>query len=130
MTEPNKGGAVRLAAASATLSLSLLAVMVGCDQLTQQKPPAPVAKTKPRPTNMAHRFVLTKLDGGVAFDTQTGQICKTWGWEPTGKPAAVDPSSGMVPQRSFGEFAPTCLSLYQQYPSSPDSAIEAISDEN
>lgn len=74
-------------------------------------------QAKPEPPRPGlHRFVLTK-DASVAFDTQTGQICKTWGWEPTGKPLDADPVSGNRPQRQFGEFAPTCLSLYQMYPS-------------
>lgn len=59
-----------------------------------------------------HRFQLTKFAGGVAFDTQTGQICRTWDWEPSGKP------SDTGAQRSFGEYAPTCLDLYNRFPTS------------
>lgn len=76
---------------------------------------------------VAHRFVLTKFDGGVAFDTQTGQICKTWEWQPIGEPAKAD-ANGNRAQRAFGEFAPTCLSLYQEYPSGTDSGAVIADD--
>ena len=76
-----------------------------------------------------HRFVLTKFNGGVAFDTQTGQICRTWDWESGGEPAKSDPKTGFTPQRVFGEFAPTCLSLYQQYPSGTNPQSESLPDE-
>jgi len=119
---------VRLATMSATLMM--FAVLVGCDQLTQQKSPAPAAKAKPRPNNMAHRFVLTKLSGGVAFDTQTGQICRTWDWAPGGKPPKPN-DNGVVLQQSFGDLAPTCVSLYKEYPSgSVDSQVEAVSEDS
>lgn len=108
---------------------AILAVTVGCDQVTQQKPSAPVAKAKPsRQTSAAHRFVLTKFDGGVAFDTQTGQICRTWDWAPGGEPATPN-DKGIRLQRSFGELAPTCISLYTEYPSSADSVIETVSED-
>ena len=101
---------------------------IGCDQLLQQqKPAAPVAKSKETRV-AAHGFVLTKVDGGVAFDTQTGQICRTWDWQPIGKSAQIDPSTGNTPQRAFGEFAPTCISLYAKYPSGTESGPEVISE--
>jgi hypothetical protein len=118
-----------------TLLLTLLATMVlmGCDQLSQPQKattPTPTPKAKVNRVAAAHRFVLTKFNGGVAFDTQTGQICRTWDWELTGKPAKPDPSSGTVPQREYGELAPTCLSLYQQYPSGADSGTEVVLDDS
>jgi hypothetical protein len=76
-----------------------------------------------------HRFVLTRTDYDVAFDTQTGQICRTWAWQPLGKPAKPDPESGNAPQRKFGEYAPTCLSLYQTYPSGTNPESESLLDE-
>lgn len=90
------------------------------------------ASTKPsvqRPP--LHRFVLTRypIDAGVAFDTQTGQICRTWEWQPGGKAATPDPDNGTTPQRQTGEFAPTCLSLYQKYPSGPGEGIQTVEDQ-
>jgi hypothetical protein len=76
-----------------------------------------------------HRFVLTRESGDVAFDTQTGQICRTWEWAPVGKAPKPDPESGNRAQRSFGEFTPTCLSLYQRYPSGVNNQSEALADE-
>lgn len=57
----------------------------------------------------AHRFVLAKIptDDGVAFDTQTGQLCRTWDWKPVGRHAEPD-KTGTTPQLSIGEFAPAC----------------------
>jgi hypothetical protein len=76
----------------------------------------PVAQKPP-----LHRFVLPRFpaDDGVAFDTQTGQICKTWAWSPVGANPKPDPVTGNTAQRLIGEFAPTCLSLYEKYPSGP-----------
>lgn len=116
-----------------TLSVALLAIVLsGCDELnqTQQKTPAPAPAPKVKANRVAvHRFVLTKFDGAVAFDSQTGQICRTWEWQPVGKAAKPD-ENGSVPQRAYGEYTPTCLSLYQQYPSGTDSGAEVISDDS
>src|SRR5437879_4640274 len=90
-----------------------------CDQSTQQKSATTVRKQH---AGVSHRFVMTKFDGGVAFDTQTGQICKTWVWEATGKPQKADTSGNVLP-RTFGEFSPTCLSLYEKYPSGDDTSL-------
>lgn len=117
------------------VSVILLAAVAGgisgCDQLidTQKaKPIKPVAVPKENRVPV-HRFVLTKFDGGVAFDTQTGQICRTWDWQPGGKPEKANPETGWRPQRTFGEFAPTCLSVYQQYASGMNPQSESIPDE-
>jgi hypothetical protein len=68
-------------------------------------------------TPSAHRFQQSKSDMDLAFDQQTGQLCKTWDWYPaTG--AAKPLSSGMTPQRQHGEFAPLCVSVYRNFPSS------------
>jgi hypothetical protein len=115
--------------------IALVFLLQGCDELQQQThqqptaPPTPAQKSKVNRV-AAHRFVLTKFNGGVAFDTQTGQICRTWDWSLSGKPATPDPVSGIVPQRSYGELAPTCLSLYQQYPSGADSGTEVVVDDS
>jgi hypothetical protein len=120
---------VRLSSMSAILVM--LAVLVGCDQPTEQKQKqvTPVAKAKPpRQASLAHRFTLTKFDGGVAFDTQTGQICRTWDWEPGGESAKPN-AKGIVLQRSFGELTPTCISLYTQYPSGSELIVETAPEE-
>jgi hypothetical protein len=106
-----------------TLAALALAQQSGCDFSSTK--PVPAAKAiAPKPP--LHRFVLPRFpaDDGVAFDTQTGQICKTWGWEPVGKATTPDPVTGNSPQRIIGEFAPTCLSIYEKYPSGVgDSAV-------
>src|SRR5208282_3742613 len=102
------------------LFVLFLLPIVGCDDIAKQAGYVP-AKTSAKPTpapaprHPIHRFVLTQ-SGGVALDTQTGQICKTWDWEPIGKQPAPDPVSGTVAPRAFGEFSPTCISLYNSYP--------------
>lgn len=111
-------------------------VQAGCGKALQdlglQAKPAPtksLATMKP-PANRApvHRFTLTRGDGGVAFDTQTGQICKTWEWVPVGKTPTEDTNAGGR-QRIFGEFAPTCLSLYTIYPTGSSDNFEFIPDD-
>ncbi len=101
--------------------------LLGCDQLTSTPNNKPT-KTVTTKENRApvHRFVLTRNESDVAFDTQTGQICRTWEWTPIGKAPKADPETGNSPQRKFGEFAPTCISLYQQYPSATNPQSESI----
>lgn len=106
------------------LAIPLLAVTLLQNQSCNQQKPA--ATTKRERIGVAHRFMLTKFDGGVAFDTQTGQICRTWNWHLMGKPAQAD-ATGTMPQRSLGEYAPTCISLYQDYPSGSAGA-EVVSE--
>lgn len=95
-------------------ALFLAVCLSGCDQLT----PKPIITMK-IPDQDEHfpvrRFELVGHDANVAFDTQTGQLCKTWDWQPSGKPSKPDPESGGFPQRSLGEYAPTCLSLFIQW---------------
>lgn len=79
--------------------------------------PAPAKRTTSHPT---HRFALAQPLKDVAFDTQTGQLCRTWDWEVMAKPSTPD-KSGDVPERRVGELAPTCLSLYEKYPTEGDS---------
>ena len=114
-------------------NLLILIAMVGlcgCEELTQtaSKPTKPVRVVIENRVPV-HRFILTRFDGGVAFDTQTGQICRTWDWRPSGKVAKPDPETGWTPQRTFGEFAPTCISVYQQYASGTNPQSEEIPDE-
>jgi hypothetical protein len=95
-------------------ALLLALCLFGCDQLT----PKPTVTVK-IPDQDEHfptrRFELVTHDADVAFDTQTGQLCKTWDWQPMGKVSKPDPITGGSPQRKLGEFAPTCLSLFIQW---------------
>src|SRR5271163_439017 len=94
-------------------AIFVLSQQSACDFSSPKSPPA-----KLTPKAAPHRFVLTRLpDEGVAFDTKTGQICKTWAWSPGGKAPDPGPTSGNFPQRMVGEFAPTCLYLCEKYPS-------------
>ena len=67
-----------------------------------------------RKTHPLHRFVLAAPLKDVAFDTQTGQLCRTWDWSISGEVKAD--TEGHVPERKIGELTPTCLSLYESYP--------------
>jgi hypothetical protein len=109
--------------------LSAFVGLSGCDELNQtpNKPVKAVAAKKDNRVPV-HRFVLTRNDFDVAFDTQTGQLCRTWDWSPLGKPSKPDPDTGGSPQRKFGEFAPTCLATYVQYPSGTDPQSESMLD--
>jgi|SRR5579872_700617 len=86
----------------------LLAIMAStCD--SKQEP-------KPAPPGL-HRFTLTHSTEDVAFDTQTGQICRTWDWVPVGGPMPADPVTGVAPQTKWGQSTPLCITLYKQHPS-------------
>jgi hypothetical protein len=110
--------------------IGLLFLSEGCDQFQQAQQPK-AAKTQILKENRVpvRRFILTKFNADVAFDTQTGQICKTWEWEPTGKLTPQQEASGVHPPRAFGEFSPTCISLYTQYPSGVGTTSEVLPDE-
>jgi hypothetical protein len=110
----------------ATIALFAFIQQSGCDN-SPAKTSAPKAVGLKPPL---HRFVLTRYpaDAGVAFDTQTGQICRTWEWSPSGPAPEPDPTTGNAPQRSIGEFAPLCLSIYTQYPSGPGDGGSAVED--
>jgi hypothetical protein len=114
-------------------AFAAIVVLSGCDDLnpsqTSNKPPAKMVAAKKDERAPVHRFVLTRYDSDVAFDTQTGQICRTWDWSPIGKVPKPDPDSGSSPQRKFGEFTPTCASLYQQYPSATSPESESLPDQ-
>ena len=111
---------------SVMFALSVL-MSVGCDNLNRkqdQKKDTIASKPKPKaPRTPLHRFVLTRAED-VAFDTQTGQICRTWTWQPVGKAPAPDPVTGGAPSRKFGEFAPLCLDIYTLYPSGFEESLE------
>ena len=88
--------------AFAVLSFAVLLFQVdSCD-----KP-----KPAPKPSKITYpirRFEHSAgTDSGLAMDTLTGQLCKTWEWVYTSPNA---PSHDM-------QTLPTCLSLFNDYPS-------------
>lgn len=106
------------------VAVSILAlVLFGCDAINPPKK-ATEKKAAHTPT---HRFsVISRFGGDVAFDTQTGQLCRTWNWTlPNIKPD----STGRVDQIKLGQLAPTCLSLYQMYPSQADDSAVVVQDD-
>src|SRR5215469_10009797 len=84
---------------------------MACDQLTKE------TETSPRPVeNRSHpigRFEkLQNFRVDVALDTQTGQLCKTWGWASTNR-NNPDPYENL----------PTCESLYKNFPPVEEQSI-------
>lgn len=86
-------------------SLLLYQQSNGCDQ-TQTQPKVGPAKMERPPI---HRFENVSLPSspGVALDTVTGQLCRTWEWVYREKNA---------PGRGGLDTLPTCLSIYQGTP--------------
>jgi hypothetical protein len=82
--------------------------LAGCDKF--EKPEVPVKVEQSVEQFPVRRFEILQHDADVAFDTQTGQICRTWEWH-VGQTALKE----NTPERNFGETAPTCLSLYITY---------------
>jgi hypothetical protein len=108
-----------------------LGQMPSCDS-NQPKPLAAPSKSIAKVRPPLHRFVLTRFptDAGVAFDTQTGQICRTWEWVPSGPNVSLDIlSRAKKSDIRIGEFAPTCLSLYEKYPSGPGDGTSVTEDQ-
>ena len=96
------------------VALSCMVFLVGCEALNLNN--SKDIRTK-RIEAPLRRFEMMQLGAGdVAFDTKTGQLCRTWDWQTTGKGPAPDPNTGLVPQRRLGEFTPTCITLYKNYP--------------
>jgi len=107
----------------AALLLIALIPLIGCDDLAKEFGYAPVSKTPKLSKQSAnaspsHRFVLSRVIN-VGFDTQTGQLCRTWDWEPI-RPAQMNPKTGETPEALPGDQTPTCFSLYQKYPTRID----------
>jgi hypothetical protein len=100
------------------LFASILALQ-SCEVPTQQKK-EPVKAAAPRPG--LHRFILTRFGIDVALDTQTGQLCRTWDWTPTSEAPRTNPLAEVKP----GQYAPLCLTLYQQYPSGTGEPMSII----
>jgi hypothetical protein len=121
-------GCIALGVAAAILSLT------ACDDIARQfgyVPAKSAVSTQKRPSappTPIHRFAVLQHDYGVAFDSQTGQVCRTWDWSVLGKSAKPD-AEGALPQRQFGEFAPTCVSLYRDYPSVGSRTADSEADE-
>lgn len=121
------------ARAASSLLLAMLLPTIGCENPdsnhSQKKAAEPKTKSA-RPSTQRqplHRFVLTRISADVAFDTQTGQICRTWDWQPI-QAAKPDPVTGTQPQTKLGQFAPTCLSLYNEFPSGTDDGLSPTPD--
>ena len=100
-----------------TACLALLLIQNDCDTNKTAAPAAPAKRITSHPT---HRFALAQPLKDVALDTQTGQLCRTWDWQVIGEANKPD-QSGNFPERKVGELTPTCLSLYQQYPTEGNS---------
>jgi hypothetical protein len=95
----------------------LFLLLQACDNVTPQKKAAATSE-RIQPSRLGlHRFVLTRIGTDVAFDTQTSQICRTWDWLPAAGVQKSNPYAEVKP----GQFAPTCLSLYQKFPSGVES---------
>lgn len=108
-----KGGIIR------AIGIPVLLVLGGCDQTTPATANTAIQKPRARAQNVVHypthRFVQESFNPGVAFDTQTGQICRTWAWSPMGKAPKEDPATGGSPERMLGEYSPTCIDVYNTY---------------
>jgi hypothetical protein len=132
--EPRTISAVRMRSVVLMFVMPLIA-LVGCDDMAKgfgYVPAKPDTRPRAKQERLSptHRFILTRYGANVALDTETGQLCRTWDWQPTGKGVKTDPFTGANPERMFGEFTPTCLLLYQQYPTmgSSNDAV-AITEE-
>lgn len=105
-----------------------LLFLSGCDDLANQagyeKSPA---KKQPSLSTPTHRFVPYSHNDDIAFDTQTGQMCRTWDWSPVAPVARATPEGGF-PERKAGEFAPTCLTLFKQYPTTGNAGVGIVQD--
>jgi len=97
------------------LALCLFLVTIQSDCSSEQKKDAPPKQALQQPNELTHRFTLVPQDIDLAFDTETGQLCRTWDWTPLA-PEPKTTKEGRTPQRKVGEFTPTCLSIYQQVP--------------
>ena len=106
-----------------------------CNTPVQDKSPAspernehrkalPLGQPPEQPHPAVHRFELTPHSYDVAFDTQTGRICRTWDWGVSGTGSAPDPVSGKTSERKWGEFSPTCLDLYREHLSGPGGTVK------
>jgi hypothetical protein len=93
----------------------------GCDA-TKRDSPKPTQSSQGDTTQRPiRRFELTSVGFDIAFDTQTGQLCRTWDWNLKG-PNTVAPESKVT------AVAPLCSKLYSQY-SVADTGVAASGGE-
>jgi hypothetical protein len=125
MLPPMCGVNVLRAATSIAVAVTLL-LLSACDDLSKQpgNEKSPAAK-QPILSTPTHRFVPYSHNDDIAFDTQTGQMCRTWDWSPVA-PAAKATPEGSFPERKAGEFAPTCLTLFKQYPTTGNVEVGIV----
>jgi len=110
------------------LTVTLLFV-AGCDDLAKEFGYYKSQPVKPQAlaSTPTHRFMANSHNVDLAFDTQTGQLCRTWDWSPIA-PEAKPNAQGAVPQRMVGELTPTCLWLFKQYPTTGNAAIGVVQE--
>ena len=94
----------------ACLAFAALLQTNGCDSPQQSGKQEPAKPERPP----IHRFENVSMPGspGVALDTVTGQLCRTWDWV---YKAATNPNKGGL------DDLPTCLSIYRETPATGDS---------
>lgn len=102
--------------------LLVLAGLSGCGSDQQQKPLAPVRVT----VQPYQRFVPIAHGQGYlsfpywAFDTKTGQLCKTWDWQfhdaATKNAAQSADSSALTGMDAAAYGTQTCKQLWTAYP--------------
>jgi hypothetical protein len=113
------------------LLLTLIGVMVetGCPSGQQKQAPT----TAPVIVRPYRRFVPIAHGQGFlsfpywAFDTKTGQLCKTWSWtNPTVEKAdASGDTSKLAGLDAAAAYTPTCKELWTAFPDEP--TITALS---
>lgn len=101
--------------------IALLAVQSECNQ-APSKPQAPPPQRTIAPIR---RFVLARPQTDVAFDTQTGQLCRTWEWSP----ALTNEKQPWVEMKP-GQFTPLCVELYKKYPTTGATGVTISDDSN
>lgn len=115
------------------IALAALSLNLGCDALSNQvgtSQRSPEKRQTQGFTAPTRRFVLVEHNMNVAFDTQTGQLCRTWDWTPFNPPQKASPTTGVTPQQAAGQFSPTCLSLYQKFPTRSEPVESTKSGSN
>jgi hypothetical protein len=120
---------MKRAVAAVGLTVTLLCI-AGCDDLAKEfgyQKSEPMKSQQPLPSSPTHRFIVYSHTVDIAFDTQTGQLCRTWDWSPVA-PEAKPSATGGLPERKAGEFAPTCLSLFKQFPTTGNAAIGVVQE--
>jgi hypothetical protein len=89
------------------LTVALLFI-AGCDDLAKEfgyQKSQPAKSQQQSSSTPTHRFMANSHNVDLAFDTQTGQLCRTWDWSPIA-PEAKPNAQGGVPQRMVGDLTP------------------------